>query len=87
VSLQPPEPFTDCDFSAAAFVMFACRDAFYAFGISISEISQFASVPEKVTKIVSSNSIVSLVYGSGGRDRIMTFGRGMKKRNDGWVID
>jgi hypothetical protein len=38
-----------------------------------------------VTKIVPSNSIVSLVYDNGGSDKIMTFVRGMKKRDEAGI--
>lgn len=81
-SMQPPEPFVSPEFSVDPAVMFATPSAVYGFNILGKDISKFAPLQEKVTKIVMCQACVSMVYTTNDGDKIMTFVTGTKKRDE-----
>ena len=81
-SMQPPEPFVAAEFSVDPAVMFAAPNAVYGFNVSGKDISRFAPLQEKVTKIVTCQACVSMMYSTSEGDRIMTFVTGTKKRDE-----
>ena len=81
-TMQPPEPFVAQEFSVDPAVLFATQNAVYGFNILGKDISKFASLQEKVTKIVTCQACVSMIYSTTDGDKIMTFVTGTKKRDE-----